>query len=155
MSIVENYKKLDMLMLKNRDDEIDGVFREILTEAFDLINEKIERKQNLDINHEKEKAALRAMFEYMLDLWAEGSIEEAKEVGFDMAYLADDIKLKEMFSMFVVGMMEGLSVDEFFEKYVNDEKVYKDYFFATFFDDIDRLAEKHKKRFQEEFSKDA
>ncbi len=153
--IVEKYKKLDELIHKNKDDEINEVFRDILTEAFEIINKKIEKQETLDVNNPEEAAAIRAMFEYMLELWADGNVDEAKEVGYDMVYLVDDKKLKEMFSMFVLGMLEGLSVDEFFEKYVDDTKTYKDVFFTEFDDKIDELVIKHQDRFRKEFSKDA
>ncbi len=155
MSLVKKYEKLDKLIYQNREDEINEVFREILKETFDLVNSKIEKGESLDVNDKEEAAAIRAMFEYMLELWDEGAIDEAKEVGYDMAYLVKDPKLKEMFSMFVIGMLAGLSLDEFFEKYVNTNKVYKDTFFTDFDDRIDELVIKYKKKFQEEFSKDA
>ncbi|MEO1958322.1 MAG: hypothetical protein ABGX23_02090 [Nautiliaceae bacterium] len=155
MSLVKKYEKLDKLIYQNREDEINEVFREILKETFDLVNSKIEKGESLDVNDKEEAAAIRAMFEYMLELWDEGAIDEAKEVGYDMAYLVKDPKLKEMFSMFVIGMLAGLSLDKFFEKYVNIDKVYKDVFFTDFDDRIDELVIKYKKKFQEEFSKDA
>ena len=155
MSLVKKYEKLDRLINQNKEDEINEVFREILTETFDLVNKKIENNEKLNVNNPEEAAAIRAMFEYMLELWDEGAINEAKEVGYDMAYLVDDDRLKEMFSMFVIGMLEGLSIDDFFEKYVNSEKVYKDAFFTDFDDKIDALVIKHKEQFKKEFSKDA
>jgi len=155
MSLVKKYEKLDRLINQNKEDEINEVFRGILTETFDLVNKKIENNEKLNVNNPEEAAAIRAMFEYMLELWDEGAIDEAKEVGYDMAYLVDDDRLKEMFSMFVIGMLEGLSIDDFFEKYVNSEKVYKDAFFTDFDDKIDALVIKHKEQFKKEFSKDA
>ena len=154
--ILKNYKKLDNLLnKKSQDNEIEKIFREILKEAIDIVNKKFEKNEFLDVNKEVEKAVIRAMFEYMLELWAEGEIAEAKEIGYDMLYLVKDEKLKEMFSMFVIGMLEDLNVDQFFEKYVNDANIYKDYFFVDFNDEIDELVIKHKKQFQEEYSKDA
>jgi len=152
MSIVKQYEVLEELMNKNKDDEINEVFRNILEETFKLINEKIENEKTLDVNNPEEAAAIRAMFEYMLELWDERAIEEAKAVGYDMVYLVDDKKLKEMFSMFVIGMLAGLSLDEFFEKYVKTDKVYKDMFFTEFDDKIDDLVVKYKDKFKEEFS---
>ena len=153
--IVEKYKELEKLLHKNDDEKIEEVFRDILKEAIDIINNKFEKNEFLDVNNEIDKAVIRAMFEYMLELWAEGEIEEAKQLGYDMLYLVTDKKLKEMFSMFVIGMLEGLSVDKFFEKYVNTEKTYKNDFFVDFNDEIDALVIKHKKQFQEEYAKDA
>jgi hypothetical protein len=155
MSIVKKYEEFEKLLLKDDADSISRLFDEILKETFDIINQKIENNKTLDVNNPEESAAIRAMFEYMIELWDEGNLDEAKEVGYDMAYLVDDKKLKEMFSMFVLGMLDGLKVDEFFNKYVNQNNVYKDYFFTDFKDEIDELIIKHKKKFQEEFSKDA
>jgi len=152
--VIEKYKKLDKALHKNRDEEVESLFREILEEAINVINEKFKNDKKLDVNNPYEKAVVRAMFEYMLELWAEGAIDEAKTLGYDMLYLVDDEKLKEMFSMFVIGMLAGVNVDEFFKKYVKD-KVYKDYFFVDFDDKIDSLVKKYKNQFQEEYSKDA
>ncbi len=155
MNIVEKYKELEKLIHKNQDEKIEEVFRSILEDAIKVINEKFEKNQFLDPKNEVDKAVIRAMFEYMLELWAEGAIDEAKQLGYDMLYLVKDEKLKEMFSMFVIGMLEGLSVDEFFEKYVNTNKTYLNDFFVDFKDEIDALVIKHKKQFQEEYAKDA
>ncbi len=155
MSLVSKYEELDRLIHQNQEEQINEVFREILKETFDIINKKIESKTTLNVNNPEEAAAVRAMFEYMLELWDEGAVDEAKEVGYDMVYLVDDEKLKEMFSMFVIGMLAGLSLDKFFEKYVNNEKVYKDVFFADFDDKIDELVIKYRNKFKKEFSKDA
>jgi len=152
--VIEKYKKLDKALHKNKGEEIEELFRDILEEAINVINEKFKNDKKLDVNNPYEKAVIRAMFEYMLELWAEGAIKEAKTLGYDMLYLVEDEKLKEMFSMFVIGMLAGLSVDEFFKKYVKD-KVYKDYFFVDFNDKIDNLVKKYKNKFQEEYSKDA
>ncbi|ACM92436.1 hypothetical protein NAMH_0860 [Nautilia profundicola AmH] len=152
MSIAKQYEVLEELMNKNKDDEINEVFRKILEDTFKLVNEKIENEKTLDVNNPEEAAAIRAMFEYMLELWDEQAIEEAKAVGYDMVYLVDDKKLKEMFSMFVIGMLAGLGLDEFFEKYVKTDKVYKDMFFTEFDDKIDDLVVRYKDKFKEEFS---
>ena len=152
MSLVSKYKELDRLIHQNQEEQINEVFREILTESFDLINKKIESNKTLDINNPEEAAAARAMFEYMLELWDEKAIDEAKAVGYDMVYLVDDQKIKEMFSMFVIGMLAGLGLDEFFEKYVKSNKVYKDMFFTEFDDKIDDLVVKYRDKFKEEFS---
>jgi len=155
MNIVEKYKELEKAINKNQDDKIEKIFKEILEEAINIINQKFEKNEFLDVKNPTDKAVIRAMFEYMLELWAEGAVDEAKTLGYDMLYLVKDEKLKEMFSMFVIGMLEGLSVDKFFEKYVDTSKTYENDFFVDFNNEIDALIIKHKKQFQEEYSKDA
>ena len=152
MSLVEKYKELDIAMNKDDDKKVEEIFQDILKETFEIINKKIEKEENLLTSNEEELMAIRAMFEYMLELWSEGVIDEAKAVGYDMLYLVDDKKLKEMFSMFVIGMLEGLSVDKFFDKYIRTDKIYKDYFFCDFDDEIDELVIKHQAQFKKEFS---
>jgi len=155
MSIAKKYQELEKYLHRDDADKINQIFNEILNETFEMVNKKIDSKSTFDINNPEEAAAVRAMFEYMLELWNDGEINEAKEVGYDMAYLVEDPKIKEMFSMYVLGMIDNMNIDNFFEKYVDDSKAYKDVFLAEFKDDIDELVIKHKKQFQEEFSKDA
>ena len=155
MNILEKYKELEKLLHKNEDEKIEEIFRGILEDAITIVNEKFQKNEFLDVTNPTDKAVIRAMFEYMLELWAEGEIDEAKQLGYDMLYLVKDEKLKEMFSMFVIGMLERLSLDKFFDNYVKTAKTYKDYFFVNFNDKIDELIIKHKKRFQDEYAKDA
>jgi hypothetical protein len=151
MSLMEKYKKLDELVIKDKEEEVNETFKEILEETFEIINKKIEEQKTLDVKNPEEKMAIRAMMEYMLELWDEGAVDEAKQVGYDMVYLVDDSKLKEMFSMFVIGILAGLSLDKFFEKYVDLSEIYEDYFFTGFNDDIDELVVKYKDKFVKEF----
>jgi len=155
VSILKKYQLLDKAINKNHEDKIEKIFQDILKDVINIINQKFEKNEFLDVNNDIEKAVIRAMFEHMLELWDEEEREEAKTIGYDMLYLVKDEKLKEMFSMFVVGILEGLSVDKFFEKYVNEAQTYKDYFFIDFKKEIDALIIKHKKQFQEEYAKDA
>ena len=154
-NIVEKYKELEKAIHKNQDEKIENIFKDILEEAINIINQKFEKNEFLDVKNPIDKAVIRAMFEYMLELWAESAIDEAKTLGYDMLYLVKDEKLKEMFSMFVIGMLEGISIDKFFEKYVDTSKTYENDFFVSFKDEIDALIIKHKKQFQEEYAKDA
>lgn len=151
MSLIEKYKKLDELVRKDKEEEVNDTFKEILEGTFKIINKKIEDQKTLSVKNPEEKMAIRAMMEYMLELWDEGSIDEAKEVGYDMVYLVDDAKLKEMFTLFVIGMLAGLSLDKVFEKYVDGSEIYEDYFFTGFNDEIDELVEKYKNQFVKEF----
>jgi hypothetical protein len=151
MSLVDKYKKLDELVRKDKEEEVNDTFKEILEETFKIINKKIEEQKTLNVKNPEEKMAIRAMMEYMLELWDEGAIDEAKQVGYDMVYLVDDAKLKEMFTLFVIGMLAGLSLDKFFEKYVDLSEIYEDYFFTGFNDEIDELVEKYKNQFVKEF----
>ena len=148
----EKYEILEDALNKKDDDVVEQTFQQILEEGFEIINSKIEAQSTIDIAQEEELLAVRAMFEYMLELWTEGAIDEAKAVGYDMLYLVEDKKLKEMFSMFVIGMLAGLSLDKFFDKYVDATDVYKNYFFVKFDDKIDDLVIKYQEQFKKEFS---
>ena len=151
MSLEEKYKKLDEYVRKDKEEDVNETFKNILKETFDIINKKIEEKKTLNIKNKEEKLAIRAMMEYMLELWDESAIEEAKQVGYDMVYLVDDSKLKEMFSMFVIGILAGINLDKFFQKYVDLSEIYEDYFFTGFNEEIDELVIKYKDKFVKEF----
>ncbi len=155
MSLETEYKNLEKAMSHNKETEVEEIFTDILKKAIDIVNSKFKNNEKLNLENKEDFAVTRVMFEYMLELWDENSITESKQVGYDMLYLSNDKKLQEMFSMFVIGMIDGLDVDQFFNKYVNKSNVYKKVFFTDFNDAIDALVIKHKKKFQEEYEKDA
>ena len=153
MILEKEYKEFDELMNKNGDeDRINELFGEILEKAIEVLNEKSEKKEFLE--YPEDQYVIRALFEYMLELWSEGEYEEAKALGYDLAYMVNDENLKEAFSMFVLGLLEKLPIEKFLDIYVNPENEDDEYdmFFMNFNDEIDELVIKHRDTFKKEFS---
>jgi len=153
MILEKEYKEFDELMNKNGDeDRINELFGEILEKAIEVLNERSEKKEFLE--YPEDQYVIRALFEYMLELWSEGEYEEAKALGYDLAYMVNDENLKEAISMFVLGLLEKLPIEKFLEIYVNPENEDDKYemFFMNFNDEIDELVIKHRDRFKKEFS---
>ena len=153
MILEKEYKEFDELMTKNGDeDRINELFGEILEKSIEVLNEKSENKEFLE--YPEHQYVIRALFEYMLELWSEGEFEEAKALGYDLAYMVNDENLKEAFSMFVLGLLEKLPIEKFLDIYVNPENEDDEYemFFMNFNDDIDELVIKHRDTFKKEFS---
>jgi len=153
MILEKEYKEFDELMNKNGDeDRINELFGEILEKAIEVLNERSEKKEFLE--YPADQYVIRALFEYMLELWSEGEYEEAKALGYDLAYMVNDENLKEAFSMFVLGLIEKLPIEKFLDIYVNPENEDDEYemFFMNFNDEIDELVIKHRDTFKKEFS---
>jgi hypothetical protein len=153
MILEKEYKEFDELMNKNGDeDRINELFGEILEKAIEVLNEKSENKEFLE--YPEDQYVIRALFEYMLELWSEGEYDEAKALGYDLAYMVNDENLKEAFSMFVLGLLEKLPIEKFLDIYVNPENEDDEYemFFMNFNDEIDELVIKHRDTFKKEFS---
>ena len=153
MILEKEYKEFDELMHKNGDeDRINELFGEILNKAIEVLNEKIENGGFLE--YPEHKYVIRALFEYMLELWSEDAWDEAKALGYDLVYIVNDENLKEAISMFVLGLLEKLPIEKFLEIYVNPENEDDKYemFFMNFNDEIDELVIKHRDRFKKEFS---
>jgi len=153
MILEKEYKEFDELMNKNGDeDRINELFGEILEKAIEVLNEVSEKKEFLE--YPKHQYVIRALFEYMLELWSEGEYTEAKKLGYDLVYMVSDDTLKEAFSMFVLGLIERLPIEKFLDIYVNPENEDEEYdmFFTNFNDEIDELVIKHRDTFKKEFS---
>jgi hypothetical protein len=156
MSLKNSYEELENLMnKKSTDEEVGDKFEEILDKAFEVLNQAIENEKFLHIENEEELFTVRAMFDYMMELWAENHLEEAKAICYDMAYLVEDEKLKNIFGYFALGMLDKISVDKFLDKYVDIENIEDGYefFFTNFNDELEELIIKHKSKFEEEFNK--
>jgi len=153
MFLEKEYKEFDTLMNSNGDEErINELFGDILEKAIEVLNKKSENKEFLE--YPEDKYVIRALFEYFLELWSEGEFEEAKNLGYDLVYMVNDENLKEAFSMFVLGILENLSVEKFLDIYVKPENTNNEYdmFFTNFNDEIDELVIKHRETFKKEFS---
>jgi hypothetical protein len=156
MSLKNSYEELENLMNgKSTDEEVGDKFEEILDKAFEVLNQAIENEKFLHIENEEELFTVRAMFDYMMELWAENHLEEAKAICYDMAYLVEDEKLKNIFGYFALGMLDKIGVDKFLDKYVDTQNVEDGYefFFTDFNDELEELIIKHKSKFEEEFNK--
>ena len=151
------YSRLEKFLNRRGSDiEIERTFREILEIAFQIVNEKFEKGEKFNLGDIDQLLALRAMYEYMMELWAGREWEEAKEVGFDLAYLTDDKPLREMFSLMVIGILAQIPLEKFMREYlITDTEPYLGYFFTQFTPKIDPLIEKYRERFQREFSEGA
>jgi len=153
MILEKEYKEFDELMVKNGDeDRINELFGEILEKSIEVLNEKSQNKEFLE--YPEHQYVIRALFEYMLELWSEGEFDEAKALGYDLAYMVNDENLKEAFSMFILGLLEKLPIEKFLDIYVNPETENEEYdmFFMDFNDEIDELVIKHRDTFKREFS---
>ena len=153
MILEKEYNEFEELLNKNGDeDKINDLFGEILEKAISVLNEKIENGGFLE--YPEHQFVIRALFEYMLELWSEGAYEDAKALGYDLVYLVNDENLKEAFSMFILGLIEKLPIEKFLDTYVIPENENDEYdmFFVNFNDEIDELVIKHKETFKKEFS---
>ena len=119
MSIAKQYEVLEELMNKNKDDEINEVFRKILEDTFKLVNKKIENEKTLDVENLEEAAAIRAMFEYMLELWDEQAIDEAKELELEellvLTYQENLFKKFKKFTLRYVSPFKTNNFESFFK----------------------------------------
>jgi hypothetical protein len=153
MFLKKEYEEFDKLMNSNGDeDRINDLFGEILEKAILVLNERSENKEFLE--YPEDMYVIRALFEYFLEVWSENEWKEAKDLGYDLVYMVNDENLKEVFSMFVLGVLEKMPIEKFLDTYVVPENENDDYemFFMNFNDEIDELVIKHRDTFAKEFS---
>jgi len=153
MFLKKEYEEFDKLMNSNGDeDRINDLFGEILEKAILVLNERSENKEFLE--YPEDMYVIRALFEYFLEVWSENEWKEAKDLGYDLVYMVNDENLKEVFSMFVLGVLEKMPIEKFLDTYVVPENENDGYemFFMNFNDEIDELVIKHRDTFAKEFS---
>lgn len=156
--IKESYDELDRMIHKNVEEEaVAEKFQEIVEMAIEIINVVVDNEEQLDINVEEHLYALRGMYDYMLELWNEEDYHEAKEIGYDMLDLVEDDLVADAFSFCILGMLENLSPDTFFAKYVDMEHQVEEqeseyeFFYVHYKDEIEELKIKHGAKFSQEY----
>jgi len=162
-SLQELYSQLEReFHRRGREGIIDSIFHRILKKSFQIVNQKWEKGEKfgpflvgkMGEEEWEEVMAIRGMYEYLLELWANREWEEAREVGLDMAFLSADKRLRQMFSLMVLPILAKVPIEQFLENYLDrSNEPYLGYFFTEFTGKIDPLVQKYGKQFKQRFGK--
>ncbi|MEO1941541.1 MAG: hypothetical protein ABGW77_01460 [Campylobacterales bacterium] len=140
------YSQLEKaLYRKGKEREVNRLFTQILDKSFKILNQKIEKGEKLNPGDPLDLLLLRTMHDYLLELWGQGELEEAKEVAMDLISLIEDQILREMFTIFGLGLVAKIPLHRWIGEYwlPEDGEVYNSYFFPSFSKRVEGLVDRY------------
>ena len=140
------YSQLDKaLNRRGGEREVDRLFTKILEMTFPILNRKIEKGEKLNPEDPLDLLLLRTMHDYLLELWGQGELEEAKEVAMDLISLTEDQILKEMFTIFGLGLVAKIPLNRWVGEYWLPEEgeIYNSHFFPNFSKKVEGLVDRY------------
>ena len=128
--------------LANKDiQKAEKAFVEGYDLAVQMLNDKIDKKEQFHMENEEELYAVLFIFDNMVGFWAEGQFDIAYQVCNDMYILVDNPKIKEMFKLYSYGLDNEIDINTFMKEYVDMSKIDAEFpmFLINFKDKISEL----------------
>ncbi|MEA3314413.1 MAG: hypothetical protein U9Q30_00980 [Campylobacterota bacterium] len=135
-NISELYSILDTLLILDLSDEnrINKVYEEILTIAFEAIQDRIKEKEKLSIDTE-DIYFIRSFYEHAIEKWSVQDYKGAKELFFILTRIVEDNILVDAFNIHLINTSQNIDMDDFYEKVDMESEPTKEqygYFISNF-----------------------
>jgi len=137
----EKYIEFKQALSNKEIQKAEQAFMSGYDEAVKILNQKIDKKEQFDMNNEEDLYAVLFIFDNMVGFWAEGQFDIAYQVCNDMFILVDNPKIKEMFKLFSYGLDNEIDINSFMQEYVDLSKIDQEFpmFLVNFKDKISEL----------------
>ena len=139
--IKEKYIEFKQHLANKEIQEAEKAFVEGYDLAVQMLNDKIDKKEQFHMDNEEELYAVLFIFDNMVGFWAEGQFDIAYQVCNDMFILVDNPKIKEMFKLYSYGLDNEIDINSFMKEYVDMSKIDSEFpmFLINFKDKISEL----------------
>jgi len=139
--IKEKYIEFKQHLANKEIQEAEKAFGEGYDLAVQMLNDKIDKKEQFHMDNEEELYAVLFIFDNMVGFWAEGQFDIAYQVCNDMFILVDNPKIKEMFKLYSYGLDNEIDINSFMKEYVDMSKIDSEFpmFLINFKDKISEL----------------
>ncbi len=145
-SLAKVYQLLDAkLALEANEDEINELFQRIINDAYELLSQKLEKNEKLDLSNPDEWAAARGIYEHAMERYSSNDKKAAQELFLALSYLIDDSEIKDALMVHAAAVGKGYSFDDFTNKLTKlDDLDFSDprsVFITNFVQPVDILLE--------------
>jgi hypothetical protein len=115
-SIAELYM-LEQEVIDNDDEDIiAGYYANVLELALERLTDALEAPRKMDMSSVEDFATLRALYEYALEHYDAGSLEDASALFEILAGLSDDEKFSASMKKHHASIAKKINLDDFLEK---------------------------------------
>jgi hypothetical protein len=146
-NIPELYQVLDSLLILNLDEQrVHTVYQEILKNAFDKVEEKVNQNSKLTLDGD-DIFLVRAFYEHAIEKWSIENYDGAKELFFVLSQIIDDEFLEKTVTIHMIATAQKQDIDTFYNNSVAQEQLEDEkygYFITNFQFDKDDYLEKNR-----------
>ena len=141
MGIKKHYIEFRNSLSKNDTQKAMEEFEKAFNEAFLYYQQKLAKDEKFNLDDENERFALITLTDNLIGMWKEGLFDEALSTAENLFELVDNLKLKEMFKGYSLGIQNGIDVDTFFREYLDLSKIDEEFpeFLCNFKEKIKEL----------------
>jgi len=149
------YDVLDKFLILDLDeDKINDLYENILKVSFERIEALVSKNKKLTLEGD-ELFYIRSFYEHSIEKWSYDSFEGAKELLFILTQIVDDEKLLLALNMHLVMCSNEISLDDFYDNYVDteaptDDKKYG-YFVVNYKINVENFLKENKDVLEKEF----
>jgi len=141
LGIKKHYIEFRNSLSKNDTQKAMEEFEKAFNEAFLYYQQKLAKDEKFNLDDENERFALITLTDNLIGMWKEGLFDEALSTAENLFELVDNLKLKEMFRGYSLGIQNGIDVDTFFREYLDLSKIDEEFpeFLCNFKEKIKEL----------------
>jgi len=145
-SLAKIYQLLDVyLALQENEERINELFQKVVDKSFEIVAQKIEQGEELNLSNPDEWAAARGIYEHAISLYSENQTKSAQELFLALYHLINDFEVKDAMMVHAAAIGSGYSFDDFMNKLTKiDDSDFSDpkaVFITNFSQPVDILLE--------------
>ncbi|WP_428738436.1 hypothetical protein [Sulfurimonas sp.] len=103
------------------DEDLEGFYANILDLALEKLTSTLESHRQMDMNEVQDFATLRALYEYAIEHYHVGKLQDASALFEVLSGLSQDEKFSKAMKLHQIAATEGLDIDNFLDKIADIE----------------------------------
>ncbi|WP_404318926.1 hypothetical protein [Malaciobacter canalis] len=149
------YEVLDSMLILDLDEKkVNEVYEEILKISFLEVEKIVNDGKKLKLK-DNQLYYVRSFYEHAIEKWSFQNIDGAKQLFFVLYNIIDDERLEDALKIHVIALSEGMDLDLFYEKKVDENSVLENgshgYFIVNFKFDIKEFLKENSTVLEKEY----
>lgn len=149
------YEVLDSMLILDLDEKkVNEVYEEILKISFLEVEKIVNNGKKLKLK-DNQLYYVRSFYEHAIEKWSFQNIDGAKQLFFVLYNIIDDERLEDALKIHVIALSEGMDLDMFYEKKVDENSALENgshgYFIVNFKFDIKEFLKENSTVLEKEY----
>jgi hypothetical protein len=98
------------------EESLHGYYANILDLALERLTDTLESHKKMDMNEVQDFATLRALYEYAIEHYSAGAVNDASALFEVLSGLSNDTKFSDALKFHLIASSQNITLDDFIEK---------------------------------------